>query len=1094
MEMDTDSVSEEQQQKLEQQKIQEHILQQEQLQQEQLHQERLLKEKLQQEQLQKEQLEKEKLQQEQLEKERLHQEQLQQERLHQEKLQQQKLQQERLEQERLREEQLKLEKLEKEKLRKEQQQREELQKELLKKEQMQKELLQKEQQQEEPMQEEPLHQVPLKQEQLPDNADQGNLTRELSVEIGPEQRVHLEPHFDSKVEAPHSGPVLTPKEERGLVSEVEPGKHSLPEDAPPVETKRARRERKRSNIHANQQEGSRSTCAPCDQPAKLSPYDIFEFRDSDEDELDTKKGSDTSNQQIVNNNEPTEETTNSTNTTSPKNPTQNIPCRLSTPPVSTNLLQTATSVPCAPPPPFVSPMMSLNSIQSAESAPKASPRLSASPAHSSNENRDPAQVTLPRPKISPAIAPSSADTISITASDIKPNVEHIRTAHTLETANTEVNIVDDQENPDTGEQQKGREYVTELNQDGKLSLTIRKASNQSRDTNMEFKSVVRVPTDLSFNPSDSHDSGSMSQNSMHNLATCDQQSVDQSKSSHSSTSSTSTATVKPTRRSARLMQTKEKRDPSSSDEQAPPRESVLVKDPTMPPTKLQNITQIVLKDKVSQEVDPSPVVSGDLKENTLRPVEGPSVKGVTPTPQPVEQQQQVGGEPTVKTRRYTRGKKVSVKQQQQQQQPQPQPQAQPANANYQTSSSAMPTVQQQAQAPSQPQDPKPKIPAPHVENHQPQPSAPIQTPASETPRRPKRLTRLAAKTYGGNIPPPTEHQPEPPKPTQPALEQSSATNVPPLGPVNAAPISAAPVQQPVAPVNPIAQPIAQAPAQPQQHPTTTAPLVQIPVPASVIHPTPTPHPQPMLNPSRASSAKENVETVNTTDNVINEDPTTVPQMAPAPARISTPMNNVDPVVQSDVNKVTPFCMPSYLPPRKRLGWFWSQKQLLEQRYLVVWTSRFTLKDSFAAVQMHFISGNNKMPSWSYRAMLDETGMPLPIHINQRMRLDPDQLEGVQSKMSNDEDHCVLLAVPVGRDQSEYLKQSTSLKVGFIDYLMSKQAAGIVHVCQPGESQASYIIHIFPSCTFVDDHILRREPDLLNVTQNIDNLIVVITTA
>lgn len=161
---------------------------------------------------------------------------------------------------------------------------------------------------------------------------------------------------------------------------------------------------------------------------------------------------------------------------------------------------------------------------------------------------------------------------------------------------------------------------------------------------------------------------------------------------------------------------------------------------------------------------------------------------------------------------------------------------------------------------------------------------------------------------------------------------------------------------------------------------------------------------------------------------------------------------------------------------------------------MVWTSRFTLKDAFAAVQMHFIAGNNKMPSWSYQAMLDETGMPLPIQINQRMRLDPDQLEGVQMKMANKEDHCVLLAVPVGRDQSEYLKQSTSLRVGFIDYLISKQAAGIVYVCQPGDPQPSYIIHIFPSCSFVNDHILQCEPDLLGVTQNIDNLIVVITTA
>ena len=121
-------------------------------------------------------------------------------------------------------------------------------------------------------------------------------------------------------------------------------------------------------------------------------------------------------------------------------------------------------------------------------------------------------------------------------------------------------------------------------------------------------------------------------------------------------------------------------------------------------------------------------------------------------------------------------------------------------------------------------------------------------------------------------------------------------------------------------------------------------------------------------------------------------------------------------------------------------------------------------------------------------------MPLPIQIEKRMQLEPEDLVGVKGKMSIEEEHCVLLAVPVGRDQSEYLKHSTSLQVGFIDYLKSKAAAGIVKVYQPGELEPSYIIHIFPSCTFVNDHISQHEPDLLDVTQNINHLIVVITTA
>jgi hypothetical protein len=49
----------------------------------------------------------------------------------------------------------------------------------------------------------------------------------------------------------------------------------------------------------------------------------------------------------------------------------------------------------------------------------------------------------------------------------------------------------------------------------------------------------------------------------------------------------------------------------------------------------------------------------------------------------------------------------------------------------------------------------------------------------------------------------------------------------------------------------------------------------------------------------------------------------------------------------------------------------------------------------------------------------------------------------------DNEHCMLLALPCGRDHLDVLQQSNNLQTGFITYLQQKQAAGIVNVAAPG---------------------------------------------
>ena len=50
---------------------------------------------------------------------------------------------------------------------------------------------------------------------------------------------------------------------------------------------------------------------------------------------------------------------------------------------------------------------------------------------------------------------------------------------------------------------------------------------------------------------------------------------------------------------------------------------------------------------------------------------------------------------------------------------------------------------------------------------------------------------------------------------------------------------------------------------------------------------------------------------------------------------------------------------------------------------------------------------------------------------------------------------MLLALPNGRDHLDILHQTRALSNGFISYLSSKQAAGIVNVANPESQQVSY---------------------------------------
>ncbi|XP_007440695.1 msx2-interacting protein isoform X1 [Python bivittatus] len=160
------------------------------------------------------------------------------------------------------------------------------------------------------------------------------------------------------------------------------------------------------------------------------------------------------------------------------------------------------------------------------------------------------------------------------------------------------------------------------------------------------------------------------------------------------------------------------------------------------------------------------------------------------------------------------------------------------------------------------------------------------------------------------------------------------------------------------------------------------------------------------------------------------------------------------------------------------------------KYPIVWQGLLALKNDTAAVQLHFVSGNNVL---AHRSLPAPEGGP-PLRIAQRMRLEASQLEGVARRMTVESDYCLLLALPCGRDQEDVVNQTESLKAAFISYLQAKQAAGIINVPNPGSNQPAYVLQIFPPCDFSESHLSRLAPDLLASISNISPHLMIVIAA
>ena len=151
-------------------------------------------------------------------------------------------------------------------------------------------------------------------------------------------------------------------------------------------------------------------------------------------------------------------------------------------------------------------------------------------------------------------------------------------------------------------------------------------------------------------------------------------------------------------------------------------------------------------------------------------------------------------------------------------------------------------------------------------------------------------------------------------------------------------------------------------------------------------------------------------------------------------------------------------------------------------YPIMWHGHLGLKSDMATVQFHYLSGSQNLARVS---LPDITSV---LKIGQRMRLEDNQLEGVKRKMAQEQEHCVLLALPCNPD---FETQSRQLRSSFITYLQLKGAAGIVNV--EGSDGAQYVIHIFPNCDFANGTMTSIAPDLLGRVAEIEHMVIVIAT-
>ncbi|KAK6735426.1 hypothetical protein RB195_018566 [Necator americanus] len=135
-----------------------------------------------------------------------------------------------------------------------------------------------------------------------------------------------------------------------------------------------------------------------------------------------------------------------------------------------------------------------------------------------------------------------------------------------------------------------------------------------------------------------------------------------------------------------------------------------------------------------------------------------------------------------------------------------------------------------------------------------------------------------------------------------------------------------------------------------------------------------------------------------------------------------------------------------------------------KRFPVVWQGTLAMKQSETTVQMHLVYGSVEMLT---RCLGDANADPknaVPIRVNQRMRLEHAQVQGMVAKMSDAGRFACMICLPCGLSRDEIITNSDIFRTAFIDYFTNKQAAGIAVMSQTATT-AGCLVHVFPPGEF-----------------------------
>ncbi|KAK5966954.1 RRM domain-containing protein [Trichostrongylus colubriformis] len=163
-------------------------------------------------------------------------------------------------------------------------------------------------------------------------------------------------------------------------------------------------------------------------------------------------------------------------------------------------------------------------------------------------------------------------------------------------------------------------------------------------------------------------------------------------------------------------------------------------------------------------------------------------------------------------------------------------------------------------------------------------------------------------------------------------------------------------------------------------------------------------------------------------------------------------------------------------PVEKDGGIASTGSAFRRRFPVVWQGTLAMKQSETTVQMHLVYGSIEMLTRCLGDANADAKNAVPIRVNQRMRLEHAQIQGMVAKMSDAGRFACMICLPCGLSRDEIITNSDIFRTAFIDYFTSKQAAGIAVMPQTATT-AGCLVHVFPPGEFPSSYLQYYSPQL-----------------